>query len=70
MALSILMVFLIICVIIRSNSYIAHSLTVIKQGFIVQASMLGILGSYVYNVEYAVRISLKEVLASLDDSIH
>jgi hypothetical protein len=70
MSLGILMVLLIIGIITRPNSYIAHSLTVIKQSFIIQASMLSILGSYIYNVEYAIRISLEEILASLDYSIH
>jgi hypothetical protein len=59
----ILMIFLIINIIIRSNTYIAHPITIIKKSFIIQTSMFSILSPYVYNVEYTIRICLEEILA-------
>jgi len=68
--LSIFMISAIIGIMIGSDAYVTNSLAIIKQGLIVEVSMLSELSSYIDDVEHTVRITLKIVPTSLYNSIH
>jgi hypothetical protein len=66
----IFMVLLIISINIGSNSYVAHSITKIKQGLVIQTCMFSIFCSDIYNIKQAFWMGLQVISSSLYNSIH
>lgn len=65
----ILVIFLVIGVLIGTDTYIANSIAEIEECLIVQTSMFSILGSNIHNIKHALRIRLEEISTSLDNLI-